>query len=96
MSKKQDCYKILGVPKDADLATIKKAYREKAMIYHEDKNPSQEARKKWDDINEAYAHLSDPEKRHVYDKGRKSAVTDDPHMFLTQEWEEIFEQGLKR
>ncbi len=63
-----DYYKILGVDKSADSATIKKAYRKLAMKYHPDKNPGDKtAEDKFKEANEAYAVLSDPEKRKQYD-----------------------------
>ncbi len=63
-----DYYKILGVDKTADSAAIKKAYRKLAMKYHPDKNPDDKAAEdKFKQANEAYAVLSDPEKRKQYD-----------------------------
>jgi curved DNA-binding protein len=63
-----DYYKILGVDKKASLEDIKKAYRKLALKYHPDKNPNnKEAEDKFKKINEAYAVLSDPEKRQQYD-----------------------------
>ena len=62
-----DYYKILGVPRNATLDEIKKAYRELVMKYHPDINKSKEAEEKMRKINEAYAVLSDPEKRRQYD-----------------------------
>lgn len=63
-----DYYKILGVDKTADSAAIKKAYRKMAMKYHPDKNPGDKgAEDKFKQANEAYAVLSDPEKRQQYD-----------------------------
>jgi curved DNA-binding protein len=63
-----DYYKILGVDKSADSAAIKKAYRKLAMKYHPDKNPDDKAaEEKFKQANEAYAVLSDPEKRKQYD-----------------------------
>lgn len=66
----RDFYAILGVPRDADQAAIKKAYRQQAMRWHPDKNPNnqEEAQKKFQDISDAYQTLSDPEKRRVYDQ----------------------------
>lgn len=65
----KDYYKILGVEKTATQDEIKKAYRKLAMKYHPDKNPdNKEAEKKFKDINEAHAVLSDPEKRKKYDQ----------------------------
>lgn len=64
-----DYYKILGVDKNADEKSIKKAYRKLARKFHPDVNPGdQGAEKKFKEINEANAVLSDPEKRKQYDK----------------------------
>lgn len=64
-----DYYKILGVNKTASDADIKKAYRKLARQYHPDLNPNDnEAKKKFQQINEANEVLSDPEKRKKYDQ----------------------------
>ena len=66
---KRDYYEVLGVPKTADDATIKKAYRTLAKKYHPDANPGDaEAEKKFKEASEAYSILSDPEKRKQYDQ----------------------------
>ena len=63
-----DYYKILGVDKKADAEAIKKAYRKLALKYHPDRNPgNKEAEEKFKKISEAYAVLSDPEKRKQYE-----------------------------
>ncbi len=63
-----DYYKILGVDKKATSEAIKKAYRKLAVKYHPDKNPgNKEAEEKFKKISEAYAVLSDAEKRNQYD-----------------------------
>lgn len=66
---KRDYYEVLGVDKNADDATIKKAYRALAKKYHPDMNPGDaEAEKKFKEASEAYAILSDPEKKKQYDQ----------------------------
>ena len=66
---KRDYYEVLGVEKNADDAAIKKAYRVLAKKYHPDVNPGDaEAEKKFKEASEAYAILSDPEKRQQYDQ----------------------------
>lgn len=66
---KRDYYEVLGVDKNADDAALKKAYRVLAKKYHPDMNPGdKEAEKKFKEASEAYAVLSDPEKRRQYDQ----------------------------
>jgi curved DNA-binding protein len=66
----KDYYRILGVPRNASDAEIKKAYRKLAMQYHPDRNPGKEkwANEKFKEINEAYGVLGDPQKRKQYDQ----------------------------
>ena len=69
MANKRDYYEVLGVAKDADEATIKKAYRQLAKKYHPDVNPGdKDAEEKFKEVNEAYQTLSDPQKRASYDQ----------------------------
>jgi molecular chaperone DnaJ len=66
---KRDYYEVLGVDKNADDAALKKAYRSLAKQYHPDMNPGdEECEKKFKEASEAYAILSDPEKRRQYDQ----------------------------
>ena len=66
---KRDYYEVLGVDKNADEAALKKAYRVLAKKYHPDMNPGDaEAEKKFKEASEAYAVLSDPEKKRQYDQ----------------------------
>jgi len=66
----KDYYGILGLPRNASDAEIKKAYRKLAMQYHPDRNPGKEkwANEKFKEINEAYGVLGDPQKRKQYDQ----------------------------
>ncbi len=65
----KDYYSTLGVERSADAAAIKKAYRKLAQKYHPDKNPNDKAaEEKFKQVTEAYAVLSDPEKRKQYDQ----------------------------
>ncbi|MDE0854810.1 MAG: DnaJ domain-containing protein, partial [Nevskia sp.] len=64
----KDYYKILGVPRTADAAEIKRAYRKLARQYHPDKNKAKGAEDKFKEINEANDVLSDAKKRQAYDQ----------------------------
>jgi curved DNA-binding protein len=70
----KDYYAALGVARDADLGTIKKAYRKLAREYHPDVSSAPGTEAKFKEIGEAYATLKDPEKRAAYDElGRRPA-----------------------
>jgi molecular chaperone DnaJ len=68
MAEKRDYYEVLGVEKGADKKDIKKAYRKLAMKYHPDVSEDHESGEKFKEISEAYAVLSDTEKRQTYDQ----------------------------
>ncbi len=69
MAEKRDFYEVLGVSRDADDAELKKAYRKLAKQYHPDSHPGdKEAEEKFKEASEAYAILSDPQKRQQYDQ----------------------------
>jgi molecular chaperone DnaJ len=68
----KDYYAALGVPKDADAAAIKKAYRRLARDLHPDKNPGNtEAETRFKEVSEAYDVLSDTKRRSEYDEARR-------------------------
>ena len=68
MAEKRDYYEVLGVEKGATKKDIKKAYRKLAMKYHPDVSEDPEAGEKFKEISEAYAVLSDDEKKNTYDQ----------------------------
>ena len=63
----KDYYAILDIALDSDSLTIKKAYRMMSIRWHPDKNPNTDTTQQMIDVNEAYAILSDSNKRHLYD-----------------------------
>lgn len=104
---KRDYYEVLGVPRDADLTTIKKAYRKIAFECHPDRNPgNKEAEERFKEASEAYEVLSNPEKREIYDRfghdglrGRGySGFTDVSDIFssFSDIFEEFFGIGTRR
>ena len=69
MAAKRDYYEILGIDKNADDNTIKKAYRKLAKKYHPDQNAGNaQAERQFKEVTEAYSVLSDPEKKKLYDQ----------------------------
>lgn len=77
MSTKRDYYEILGVKKSASLDEIRKAYREMALRFHPDRVPHEqkkEAEEKFKEVSEAYAVLSDAQKRALYDQYGHSGI----------------------
>ena len=69
----QDLYELLGVARDADADTIKKAYRRLARQFHPDVNPDPSTQERFKEVSQAYEVLSDPQKRAAYDRGGDAA-----------------------
>ncbi len=74
MAAKRDYYEVLGVPRDAEAKAIKSAYRKLAREHHPDVSDAADAHQRFQEIGEAYAVLSDPEKRARYDQFGHSGV----------------------
>ena len=68
MSEKRDYYEVLGVAKDASSADLKNAFRSLARKYHPDRSKEDNAEEMFKEIQEAYAVLSDEQKRAQYDR----------------------------
>lgn len=85
-------YEILGVSREASADAIRKAYRELALQWHPDKNPDkpQESAEMFRRISEAYEVLSDPEKRHSYD--RYGTVREEPSGFTFRDPSVVFSE----
>src|SRR6201990_1682257 len=64
----KDYYEVLGVPRDADQETIRRAYRKLARTYHPDLNSDSDAEDRFKELGEAYEVLSDPDKRERFDR----------------------------
>ena len=74
MSAKRDYYEVIGVSKDSSDNEIKSQYRKLALKFHPDRNKSAESAEHFKEISEAYAVLSDKEKRQLYDQYGHSGV----------------------
>ena len=72
MSKSEELYTILEIPKTASDDEIKKAYKKAALKHHPDRNPNNpDATAKFQEVGKAFATLSDPQKRQRYDQYNK-------------------------
>ncbi|MDE1861433.1 MAG: molecular chaperone DnaJ [Thaumarchaeota archaeon] len=99
MSAKRDYYEVLGIQKNASPDEIKSQYRKLALKFHPDRNKSPEAAEHFKEISEAYAVLSDAEKRKVYDAYGHAGVdgkysTEDIFQGSKVNFEDIFGSGF--
>jgi curved DNA-binding protein CbpA len=82
-----DHYAALGLGSDASLADIKKAFRQKAALFHPDRNSAVDAAARFRQVQEAYDVLSDPTKRQAYDDNRRRNLLDDPLEIASDIWQ---------
>ena len=68
MTTKRDYYEILEIGRDASEEDVRKAFRQKALEFHPDRNKDPDAGAKFKEVNEAYQVLTDPERRQRYDR----------------------------
>lgn len=73
-----DHYAALGLGSDASLADIKKAFRQRAALFHPDRNTAADAHARFRAVQEAYDVLADAPKRQAYDDNRRRNLLDDP------------------
>ena len=94
MAEKRDYYEVLGLPRNASQDDIKSAFRKLARQYHPDVNNNDDAEEKFKEINEAFAILSDPEKRAAYDRYGHAGVSGNGSQWDSSNFDpfEIFEQ----
>jgi DnaJ-class molecular chaperone len=90
-----DHYTTLGLSSAATLADIKKAFRQKASSLHPDKNAALDAGERFRAVQEAYAVLSDTDKRKAYDDNRRRNLLDSPIDTAREIWTAYFDQMLE-
>ena len=95
MTAKRDYYEVLGISKTTSVNEIKSQYRKLALKFHPDRNKSKEATEHFKEISEAYAVISDPEKREIYDQYGHAGVdgrysTDDIFQGASANFSDIF------
>ncbi len=82
--------------RDATLADIKRAFRQKASQFHPDRNSDPDAPARFREVQEAYDVLSDDDKRKAYDDNRRRNLLDDPAQTAREIWQGYFQQVLNR
>lgn len=91
----KDYYFVLGIESDASLAEIKTAFRQKAFLFHPDKNASQDAPERFREIKQAYDTLSVEAKRSAYDENRRRNLLDNPMQTAREIWKNYIEGVLQ-
>ncbi|OIQ83179.1 chaperone protein DnaJ [mine drainage metagenome] len=94
--KMKDYYAVLDVAANAAAAEIKNAYRKKASLLQPDKNASDDATARFREVQEAYATLSDHDKRRAYDENRRRSLLDNPVDTAREIWQYYLDGVLKR
>ena len=90
----KDYYFVLGIESDASIAEVKTAFRQKAALFHPDKNASEDAPEKFREIKQAYDTLSVEAKRSAYDENRRRNLLDDPLQTAQEIWKNYIEGVL--
>ena len=87
-----DHYTTLGLNSAASLADIKKAFRQKASLYHPDRNTAADAAARFRAVQEAFDVLSDADKRQAYDDNRRRNLLGSPIDTAREIWTNYFDE----
>jgi DnaJ-class molecular chaperone len=90
----KDHYAALGLNSASSLSDIKKAFRQRAALYHPDRNAAADAPQRFREVQEAYDVLSDDAKRHAYDDNRRRGLLDSPIDTAREIWGNYFARIL--
>ncbi len=91
-----DHYAALGLDSAATLADIKKAFRQKASLYHPDKNDAEDAPARFRAVQEAYDVLADADQRQAYDDNRRRNLLDNPLETAQGIWQAYMDALLEK
>jgi curved DNA-binding protein CbpA len=90
----KDHYAALGLNSAATLSDIKKAFRQRAALFHPDRNSAADAAVRFREVQEAYDVLSDDTKRQAYDDNRRRGLLDSPIDTAREIWGQYFARIL--